>query len=60
MWKRSRNARIWGIIAAILGLPIMPLGTLLGIYGLWFFFSAEGKRFYLSIESGAIQALPNN
>jgi hypothetical protein len=46
MWKRRRNARIWGIIAAILVLPIMPLGTLLGIYGLWFFFSTESRRFY--------------
>jgi len=56
MWKRRQNARIWGIIAAILVLPIMPLGTMLGIYGLWFFFSVEGRRFYLSVESGAIQA----
>ena len=59
MWKRRRNARIWGIIAAILVAPIMPLGTMIGIYGLWFFFSAEGRRFYLSAESGAIQA-PNH
>ena len=60
MWKRRRNARIWGIIAAILVLPIMPLGTMLGIYGLWFFFSTEGRRFYLSVDSEAIQALPNH
>jgi hypothetical protein len=60
MLKRRRHARIWGIIAAILIAPIMPLGTVLGIYGLWFFFSAEGRRFYLSVESGAIQALPNH
>ncbi len=46
MLKRRRNARPWGIVAAILVAPIMPLGTLLGIYGLWFFFSAEGRRFY--------------
>jgi len=59
MLKRRRNARIWGIIAAILVAPIMPLGTIIGIYGLWFFFSAEGRRFYLSAESGAIQA-PNH
>lgn len=41
MWKSRRNARIWGIIAAILVLPIMSLGTLLGIYGLWFFFARK-------------------
>ena len=56
MWKRRRNARIWGIIAAILVLPIMPLGTMLGIYGLWFFFSAEGRRFYSSVETEANEA----
>jgi hypothetical protein len=57
MWKRGRNVRLWGIIAAILVLPIMPLGTILGIYSLWFFFSAEGGRFYLSVESESNQAL---
>ena len=56
MLKRRRNARIWGIIAAILVAPIMPLGTMFGIYGLWFFFSTEGRRFYLSAQS---QAVPN-
>ena len=59
MFKRRRNARIWGIIAAILVATILPLGTMLGVYGLWFFFSAEGRRFYLSVDSDAIQALPN-
>jgi hypothetical protein len=44
MLKRGRNARTWGIIAAILVAPVMPLGTLLGIYALWFFFSAEGRQ----------------
>ena len=58
MLKRRRNARIWGIIAAILVVTIMPLGTMLGIYGLWFFFSAEGRRFYLS-DDAAMQASPN-
>jgi hypothetical protein len=60
MLKRRRNARPWGIIAAILVAPIIPLGTMLGIYGLWFFFSAEGRRFYLSVESEAVHALPNH
>jgi hypothetical protein len=53
MWKRGRNARSWGIVAAILVAPIMPLGTMFGIYGLWFLFSAEGRRFYLSVASEA-------
>ena len=59
MLKRRRNARLWGIIAALLVATIIPLGTMLGIYGLWFFFSAEGRRFYLSFDTGAMQALPN-
>lgn len=46
MLKRRKRARFYGIIASIVVLPIFPLGTILGIYGLWFFFSAEGKRFY--------------
>jgi len=50
MWKRRRNARLWGIAAAILVATIIPLGTMLGVYGLWFFFSAEGRRYYLNVE----------
>jgi heme A synthase len=59
MLKRRPNARIWGIVAAILVAAIIPLGTILGVYGLWFFFTAEGRRFYLSVDSHAMQALPN-
>jgi len=57
MFRRSRNARIWGVIAAILVATIIPLGTMLGLYGLWFFFSTEGRKFYLCVDSDAIQAL---
>lgn len=46
MFKRRMKARLWATIAAIVVLPVFPLGTALGIYGLWFLFSAEGKRFY--------------
>ena len=46
MLKHRKNARLWGILGAVVVLPIMPLGTIFGIYGLWFFFSPEGKRFY--------------
>jgi hypothetical protein len=53
MFKRRARARLWGIIAAILVAPILPLGTILGIYGLWFFFSGEGKLFYLNFKSEA-------
>jgi NADH:ubiquinone oxidoreductase subunit 6 (subunit J) len=46
MLKRRKRARMWGILAAIAVAPLLPLGTILGVYGLWFFFSAEGKGFY--------------
>ena len=45
MFKRRPGARLWGIIAAIVLLPIIPLGTALGVYGLWFFFSAQGRTY---------------
>ena len=37
--KRKPGARLWGILAAIVVLPVFPLGTALGGYGLWFFFT---------------------
>jgi hypothetical protein len=45
-FKRHSSARIWGTIAAIAVIGIMPLGTFLGIYALWFFFGPQGKNFY--------------
>ena len=47
MFKERPNARIWGIIASIIALLNFSLGTILGIYGLWFPFGEEGKNFYL-------------
>jgi hypothetical protein len=43
LFKQKPGARLWGIIASIVVLPIIPLGTALGVYGLWFFFSAQGR-----------------
>jgi hypothetical protein len=48
LFKLRPRARLWGIIAAILVLPIMPLGTALGVYALWFLFSEQGKRLQLA------------
>ncbi len=53
MLKRRKRARLYGITASIVVLPIFPLGTVLGIYGLWFFFSAEGKSFYSNYISAS-------
>ncbi len=41
--KGRRNARLWSTIAAIVVLGMVPLGTMLGVYALWFFYSAEGR-----------------
>jgi len=46
--KEKASARTWGIVASFLCLLSFPFGTAVGIYGLWFLFGEEGKRFYLS------------
>lgn len=38
LWKGKRT-RAWVVLASLAVLPILPLGTVLGIYGLWFVFS---------------------
>jgi hypothetical protein len=53
MFKGRMKARLWATIAVIVVLPVFPLGTVLGIYGLWFLFSAEGRRFYLTTHKVA-------
>jgi hypothetical protein len=45
--KEKAGARTWGIVASVIALAGFPLGTALGIYGLWFLLGEEGKRFYL-------------
>ena len=39
-------ARILGIVVAVLGLMHVPLGTLVGIYGLWVLFSGETEALF--------------
>lgn len=46
MYKEKPNARIWGIIGSIVSCMSFPIGTAAGVYGLWFLFGDEGKRFY--------------
>lgn len=45
--KERPTARGWGIVASIISLLSFPIGTAAGVYGLWFLFGDEGKRFYL-------------
>jgi hypothetical protein len=42
--KRRPWARILGIIVAILSLVNIPIGTIVGIYGLWVLFSSETEQ----------------
>ena len=56
IWKNKRHGRLWGVIAAIVLLPMMPLGTALGIYGLWFLFSVEGRHSFSRVNTESIQA----
>jgi len=51
LWKRRRRARAWAIIAAIIILWMIPIGTALAVYALWFCFGV-GKELY--IESAAV------
>ncbi|HEY8203145.1 MAG TPA: hypothetical protein VIF81_00315 [Pyrinomonadaceae bacterium] len=53
MWKRKPGARIWGIFAAIMVAWIIPLGTFLAIYALWFCFSVEGRKLYMNAATTA-------
>ena len=47
MFKEHPNARTWGIIGNIVSVLSFPFGTAVGVYGMWFLFGEEGKRFYL-------------
>lgn len=44
--KEKPNAKIFGIIASIICLLNFPLGTAIGVYGLWFLFGDQGRQFY--------------
>ena len=45
--------RILGIIVSCLVLLSFPIGTALGVYGLWFFLGDVGKNFYAGLNSGS-------
>lgn len=47
-WKlqqETSEARILGIVASFLSIMSFPIGTALGIYGLWFFFMRSRDEF---------------
>ncbi len=47
MYKEKAGARNWGIVGSIISCLSFPIGTAAGVYGLWFLFGDEGKRYYL-------------
>ena len=58
MLKEKAGARNWGIAASVVSLLSIPLGTALGIYGLWFLLGDEGKQFYLGGNNYARNNFP--
>jgi hypothetical protein len=50
--------RTLGIVLSILVLLSFPIGTALGIYGLWFFFGDMGKNLYAGVEPGSYSPPP--
>jgi len=44
-------SRIAGIVLSILSLLAFPVGTALGIYGLWVLFSADGQKLFAVIPA---------
>lgn len=46
LYKEQKVGRILGIICCFFFLLGFPIGTALGIYGLWFLLGEQGKQFY--------------
>lgn len=57
MLKEQRIGRTLGIIGSILALLSFPLGTALGVYGLWFMFG-EGRNFYDGVQDAGYGYTP--
>jgi hypothetical protein len=55
--KEQKIGRTLGIIGSILALFSFPLGTALGVYGLWFLFG-EGRALYESGQAGMNYTAP--
>lgn len=53
VFKEQPIGRTLGIIVSCLVLLSFPLGTALGVYGLWFFFGDLGKNFYAGLKAGS-------
>lgn len=56
--KERPGSRTWAIVASIIALLNFPLGTILGVYGLWFLFGEAGKAYYLGVDSPSMMPPP--
>ena len=46
LFKQMESSKVWATISSCLVLLSFPLGTALGVYGLWFLFGEQGKAFF--------------
>lgn len=51
--KVRKIGRTLAIVVSILSLLSFPIGTALGVYGLWFFFGDMGKQLYAEADAPA-------
>jgi ABC-type sulfate transport system permease subunit len=58
LFKRQTWAPAAATIAAIVSLINLPIGTVLGIYALWFLFGSKGRNFYCASSSIVSQTPP--
>ena len=46
LYKSKPHSKVWLIVASVICLPSIPLGTALGVYGLWFACGDIGKNYF--------------
>jgi hypothetical protein len=56
--KQQSIGRTLGIVVSVLSLFSFPLGTALGVYGLWFLLGDMGKELYLGQPAGFATSPP--
>ena len=54
MLREQKIGRTLGVVGSIMALLGFPLGTALGIYGLWFLLGDEGRGFYEGLDRGGM------
>ena len=51
---RKPWARTWAIVASVMACMSFPIGTAIGVFGLVFLFSDEGKKYFDDISYGRL------